>query len=489
MRSVELLAPAKDAITGRAAIDHGADAVYIGAQRFGARAAATNSIEDIRELTTYAHTFGAKVYVTINTLLYDNELNEAQEMICALDEIPVDGILVQDERVAEMVKKTAHLELHSSTQMDNRTADDVKARAKEGYKRVVVARELPISEIADIHAQVPNIEIEAFIHGALCVAYSGKCYASEYCFGRSANRGECAQFCRLPFTLTDAEGNIIVTDKHLLSLKDMNRSEHIEALLDAGVTSLKIEGRLKDVNYVKNVTAAYNNILNSIIARRPQDYKRVAEGKCYYTFTPDLSKTFNRTYTSYFANGGREHIASINTPKAVGQRIGIMEAIDSRTITLKTNEKISNGDGLCFFDNQGKLQGFRVNKVSEKRIFPHIMPQGTRVGAEVFRNNDVAFNKILEQSNNPRKIPVTIAINASPSGFTITAEAAKAVTYSFNCEHTAAQTPQHENIARVLSKLGDTHFVCEKVKIPEDFSFFIPASVLTAARRQLMTML
>jgi putative protease len=321
VRALELLAPAKNLECGIAAIDHGADAVYIGASRFGARAAVGNSIEDIQELCEYAHPFGAKVYVTVNTILYDDELDDTRKLLSGLKKAGVDAILVQDMAIREM---NDGLTLHASTQTDNRTPQKVKWLRDIGFSRVVLARELSVDEIAEIHRQVPDVELEVFVHGALCVSYSGICYASQYCFGRSANRGECAQFCRMKFSLQDADGREMERDRYLLSLKDMNQSDSLEELIAAGATSFKIEGRLKDISYVKNVTASYSLRLNEIIRKNPNKYCRSSKGICTYTFTPDLRKTFNRGYTHYFLHGRQPDIASFDTPKAMGEYVGVV---------------------------------------------------------------------------------------------------------------------------------------------------------------------
>ena len=313
MTSRELLAPAKNLECGMAAIDHGADAVYIGAPRFGARAAVGNSIDDISQLCDYAHQFSAKVYVTVNTILYDSELDEVRQLMQRLAEIGVDAILVQDMALLNL--HYSPITLHASTQTDNRTPEKVRWLRDIGFSRVVLARELSAAEIAEIHRQVPDIELEVFVHGALCVSYSGQCYASQHCFGRSANRGECAQFCRMKFSLVDAEGRAVVHDRYLLSLKDMNQYSQLEQLVEAGATSFKIEGRLKDVGYVKNVTAAYSKALNAVINKYPDKYCRASRGHCTYTFQPDLQKTFNRGFTTYFLHGRQPEIFSPDTPK------------------------------------------------------------------------------------------------------------------------------------------------------------------------------
>ena len=361
MRKLELLAPAKDLKCGIAAIDCGADAVYIGAARFGARQAVGNSIDDINELCEYAHKFGCKVYVTVNTIIYDNELEDTQKLLNELGRIGVDAILVQDMGITKL-QLPQDVDLHASTQTDNRSAEKVEWLARHNFDRVVLARELSLEEIRIIHQRVPQTELEVFVHGALCVSYSGVCYASEYCFGRSANRGACAQFCRMKFDLTDKDGNEIINQAHLLSLKDMCRIDSLELLADAGVTSFKIEGRLKDINYVRNVTAAYSNQLNEIISRRGSEYKRASSGVCDIRFTPNLNKTFNRGFTDYFLNGRTSDLASFYTPKAMGEYVGKVKEIRGNSFNVAGTTSFANGDGLCFINSNNELEGFRINR-------------------------------------------------------------------------------------------------------------------------------
>ena len=334
-----------------AAIDHGADAVYIGASRFGARAAVGNSVDDIRKLCDYAHPFGVKVYVTVNTIIYDEELEATRQLLTALSEVGADAILIQDMAVLQMMKDLP-MAAHASTQTDNRTVEKVRWLHNLGFSRVVLARELSLDEIRAIHSQVPDVELEVFVHGALCVSYSGLCYASQCCFGRSANRGECAQFCRMPFSLQDATGREVLHDRYLLSLKDMNRSNHLEELVEAGATSFKIEGRLKDISYVKNVTAAYSQQLNELIRRHPDQYCRSSQGRCHYTFTPDLNRTFNRGYTTYFLHGRKPDIASFDTPKAIGEYVGVVKEMRHDSFNVAGVASFTNGDGLCFLDEE-----------------------------------------------------------------------------------------------------------------------------------------
>jgi len=483
LTSLELLAPAKNLACGIAAIDHGADAVYIGAPRFGARAAAGNSIEDISQLCRYAHLFGAKVYVTLNTIIYDDELASVGEVISQLEQAGVDAILVQDMAVLSMLKQQSTMALHASTQTDNRTAAKVRWLQDIGFSRAVLARELSAQEIAAIHREVPDIELEVFVHGALCVSYSGLCYASEYCFRRSANRGECAQFCRMRFSLFDADGKEIEHERYLLSLKDMNQSDNLQKLVEAGATSFKIEGRLKDVAYVKNVTAAYSERLNEIIRQHPDQYCRASKGHCEYTFKPDLNRTFNRGYTTYFLNGRQQDIASFDTPKAVGEFVGTVKEIRGNSFNVVGVTSFANGDGLCFLNEDRKFEGLRANRVEGNRIYPFKMPPNLRPGMALYRNNDQEFERVLSKPSATRKIPVTIALRDVADGFELSANG---TTVHVAAEHQIAQKSPRENIIRQLSKLGETIFECEGVDVPEDFNFFIPNSQLSEMRRQLV---
>ena len=482
MTALELLAPAKNLACGIAAIDHGADAVYIGAPKFGARAAVGNSIEDIRALCDYAHQYGAKIYVTLNTIVYDEELEEAQRLIDRLAGIGVDAILVQDMGLLPFMQGQP-FELHASTQTDNRTAEKVRWLQQVGFSRAVLARELSADEIATIHQEVPDMELEVFVHGALCVSYSGICYASQHCFQRSANRGECAQFCRMRFSLVDSDGVEIEHERYLLSLKDMNQHDNLERLVEAGAVSFKIEGRLKDVAYVKNVTAAYSERLNAIIRQHPDLYCRASKGHCTYTFTPNLNRTFNRGYTTYFVNGRQPDIASFDTPKAVGEFVGRVKEIRHDSFNVAGTASFANGDGLCFLNADRQFEGFRANRVVGNRIYPFKMPAGLRPGMALYRNNDQEFERVLSKPSATRKIPVTIALRAVDDGFELRAEG---VILHVAAAHELAQKSPRENLIRQLSKLGDTIYECQQVDIPEDFQFFIPNSQLSDMRRQLV---
>ena len=482
MTPLELLAPAKNLACGIAAIDHGADAVYIGAPKFGARAAVGNSIDDIRQLCEYAHQFDAKIYVTLNTIVYDDELEQVRGLIDELAAIGVDAVLVQDMGLLQFMDGKP-FEIHASTQTDNRTVEKVRWLQQLGFSRAVLARELSADEIAEIHRQVPDIELEVFVHGALCVSYSGICYASQHCFQRSANRGECAQFCRMRFSLVDAEGTEVEHERYLLSLKDMNQSDNLEKFIEAGAVSFKIEGRLKDVAYVKNVTAAYSERLNAFIRKHPDEYCRASKGRCEYTFTPNLNRTFNRGYTTYFVNGRQPDIASFDTPKAVGEFVGRVKEIRNDSFNVAGTASFANGDGLCFLNSDRQFEGFRANRVAGNRIFPFKMPAGLRPGMALYRNNDQEFERILSKPSSTRKIAISIALRAVDDGFELSANG---VTVHFDAEHQMAQKSPRENIVRQLSKLGDTIYECAEVVVPDDFNFFIPNSQLSDMRRQLV---
>ena len=481
-RKIELLAPAKNLECGIAAIDHGADAVYIGAPKFGARAAAVNSLEDIAVLVEYAHLYNARIYVTVNTILKDEELQETEKMIWALFRAGVDALIVQDMGITGL--NLPPIPLHASTQMDNRTVEKVRFLADAGFRQVVLARELSLREISKIHEACPDVPLEIFVHGALCVSYSGQCYVSQACFGRSANRGECAQFCRLPFSLVDAEGRVIVKDKHLLSLKDLNQSDELEALLDAGASSFKIEGRLKDVSYVKNVTAAYRRKLDAIFARR-KEYARASSGSCRYAFNPQLDKSFSRGFTHYYLHGRTKDVFSFDTPKSLGEEMGTMKEARGNYLTVAGLKSFNNGDGVCYIDEQGRLQGFRINRVEGNKLYPQEMPR-IKPRTVLYRNFDHEFEKILARKSSERRIAVSVRLTDTPFGFalTLTDEDDNSVTLSLAREKEPARTPQEENLKTQLAKFGNTPF--EAVRIDIDFAgnWFLPASVLADFRRQ-----
>ena len=481
-RKIELLAPARNVETAIAAIDSGADAVYIGAAQFGARQAAGNTVEDIARLVEYAHIFGVKVYVTLNTILTDEEIEPAERLITELYKVGVDALIVQDFAITKM--NIPPIQLHCSTQMDNCTVEKVRFLAQTGFPRVVLARELSLQQIAEIHKAVPHTELEVFVHGALCVSYSGRCYASQHCFGRSANRGACAQFCRLPFTLVDADGNVIKKDKHLLSLKDMNRSAMLEEMLDAGVTSLKIEGRLKDSSYVKNITAYYRRSLDDIFARRAC-YTRASYGSVAPHFTPSPAKSFNRGFTNYFLDGKRGDITSFDTPKSIGEYVGRVKFV-SRSFFTVTGGTFNNGDGACFIAPDGKLQGFHINKAEGNRVFPQNMP-ALQPGTIIYRNYDCEFERTLSRPLSPRRLSIALEFAATPAGFSLTATTESGITCTVDAamEKEEARAPQQGNINTQLKKWGNTPFEASSITVGYGENWFVPSSLLSDMRRRL----
>ena len=486
LRKIELLAPARNLECGIEAVNHGADAVYIGAPKFGARAAATNSMDDIGRLTDYAHLYGVRIYVTVNTILKDEELKETEDMIWELYRRGVDALIVQDMGLTRL--NLPPIPLHASTQMDNRTAGKVRFLAEAGFRQVVLARELSLDEIAAIHKACPDTPLEVFVHGALCVSYSGQCYASQACFGRSANRGECAQFCRLPFSLVDADGRVVVKDKHLLSLKDMSRLDMLEQLLDAGVTSLKIEGRLKDVAYVKNVTAAYSQRLDAILKRR-KEYVRASSGTCRLDFRPQPEKSFSRGFTHYFLEGRGEDIASFDTPKSLGEAMGTLKEQRGGWVSVAGVKPFHNGDGVCYLDEQGRLQGFRINRVEGNKLFPAGNVARIRPRTPLFRNLDQEFERALARKSAERKIGVRLRLEENAFGFSLTAddEDDNRVTLAFGYAKERARTPQVENLRTQLAKLGGTPYeLTEPAEIALTEEWFVPSSVVADWRRQVV---
>lgn len=481
-RSIELLAPAKNLECGIEAVNHGADAVYIGAPRFGARAAAGNSLEDIEALVKYAHIYNVRIYVTVNTILKDEELKDTEAMIWDLYRAGVDALIVQDMGITRL--NLPPIALHASTQMDNRTARKVKFLSEAGFSQVVLARELTLDEIAAIHAACPDTPLEVFVHGALCVSYSGQCYASQACFGRSANRGECAQFCRLGFDMVDADGKVMAHGKHLLSLKDMNQSENLEALLDAGVSSLKIEGRLKDVSYVKNVTAYYRQKLDAILKRR-KEYIRASSGTVKLAFRPQLDKSFSRGFTDYFIHGRNSGIFSFDTPKSLGEEVGVVKEIRGNYLTVAGVKPFANGDGLCYLDERGKLHGFRVNRVDGNKLFPQEMPV-VKPKTKLYRNFDQEFDRVMQKKSAERRISVAIQLEENNFGFTLTLcdEDDNRVSLTLQREKEPARTPQSENLKNQLGKLGNTPFEAGEISINFSENWFIPSSEIADLRRR-----
>ena len=483
MPSVELLSPAKNKECGIAAINHGADAVYIGAPMFSARASAGNSVEDIESLVQYAHRYRAKVLVALNTVLTDEQLPEAEKIIRRIYEAGADALIVQDMGILQF--NLPPIALHASTQTDNRNLEKVRFLEQTGFSRVVLARELSLSEISDIAANT-HVELEAFVHGSLCVSYSGQCYISQAICGRSANRGECAQFCRLPYDLLDASGKVLVENKHLLSLKDLNLSAYLEDMIDVGVSSFKIEGRLKDADYVKNITAFYRQKLDGILENKT-NYRKSSFGKTTFFFEPDPAKSFNRGFTDYFLNERGRDIIQPNTPKSLGERIGEVKNTARNYFELSENIKINNGDGICFISRQGDLEGFRVNRAENNRIYPAEMP-ALYPGAIIYRNYDFEFEKTLKQKTSERKIALDILFSETESGFSIHLTDEEGIASNFQVKHEKqlAQKPDGvvENIKNQLSKLGNTIYEARFVDVQLKELCFFPNSVLNEWRRQ-----
>ncbi|HPG40622.1 MAG TPA: U32 family peptidase [bacterium] len=479
--SIELLAPARDPDAGIAALHCGADAVYIGAPRFGARARVGNTLPGIEKLLHEAHKYWAKIYVTVNTLLTDRELPEAVILIRQLYEMGVDGVIIQDAGLLEC--DLPPIPLIASTQMHNHTPDRVAFLEKIGIRRVILARELSLEEIRAIRAAT-TIELEFFVHGALCVSYSGQCYMSYAIGGRSGNRGECAQPCRRKYSLIDADGKTIINDRYLLSLRDLNLSNHLGALLDAGITSFKIEGRLKDENYVKNVVSAYRRLLDTELQQR--QWRRSSSGMSEIDFVPDLDKNFNRGYTSYFLSGRSKELASLDTPKMIGQLLGKVTAMDDNSFTLETQAVLTAGDGLAFFDSNNELAGTFVNRVAGPWIFPEKM-QGIAPGTILYRNRDQAFQKQVSSSRPRRYIPVTIQCAATATGLAVTMTDADGTMAAAElvAEKVRSEKPQAmlATLVKQLGKLGDSEFKAQ-VHIDGAEQYFYTVAQLNALRRE-----
>ena len=490
---ISLLAPARDLEVGKAAIDAGADAVYIGAPEFGARQAASNSIEDIAALVQYAHRFGVQVLVTLNTLLHDHEFPRACALAHELYKVGVDALIIQDLRLLEY--DLPPIRLHASTQCDNRTPEQVHYLQQLGFRRVVLARELSIEQIQAIKSEVlDSIELEAFVHGALCVSYSGRCYLSEVLMGRSANRGCCAQLCRQRYDLLDKDGNEIMDNygqpihqRYLLSLQDMDRSLHLAQMIEAGITTFKIEGRLKDRDYVTNIVAYYRQLLDQLLAAKPNLQQASTASIQTYNFTPNPAKTFHRGQTAYFLHKRTPQMANWETPKSTGEKIGRVVAIrkDAICVQLQPNIILRNGDGICFGD-----KGFAINHVDGEWIYPNQMPNIQR-GTILYRNLDTEFLRSLQAK---RQIPVDICFEVIPQGYRLTIGDK---TTDFVAEHQEAQNKERalQTIIQQLSKLGDTEFVVRNIQVinnnqlcSEVFPYFIPISQLNQWRRELMSL-
>lgn len=487
MKKIELLSPAKNVETGIAAIDHGADAVYIGGPVFGAREKAVNSIADIEKLCKYAALYDAKVYVTLNTLLFDNELEQARKIVCDCWNIGVDAMIIQDMALLQM--DLPPIALHASTQCHNNTVEKVKFLEKMGFSQVVLARELTINEIKEISDNT-DVSLEFFVHGALCVCYSGQCYMSYYIGGRSANRGACAQPCRLSWDLVDENDSLLIKNKHLLSLKDLNNSKNIRSLMDAGISSFKIEGRLKDIDYVKNTTAYYRKAIDDVLDS-DSEYVRSSRGNSFFTFIPSLEKSFSRGFSDYFLNGRQKDIDSPYSPKSMGEYIGKVTNVGRNSLTVMTSKTLHNGDGLCFIDKDRQIQGFLVNGVDGKTVIPNQMRPVTK-DTDIYRNSDPVRMKSLEQSKNCRKIDIKLRLFDTDNGYSMSVGFYYGdlhdITMSFPTKKIIAdnKSAATDNIRRKATQWGDTPFNIKEFVLDMSETYFIPASVLGNMKRVLV---
>lgn len=488
-RPIELLAPARDAAIAIEAIKHGADAVYMGGPSHGARSAATNSVDDIARVADYAHRFNVRVYVTLNTLIYEDELRQVEAVVSQLYDAGVDALIVQDMALLEM--DIPPIQLHASTQCDICSAEKARFLQDVGFSQLVLPRELSLEEIRQIRT-VTDVPLEAFVHGALCVSYSGDCQAGYAAMGRSANRGECPQICRLKYDLTDCKGNTLVKNKHLLSLRDLNRSTDIYEMLEAGVSSLKIEGRLKDMSYVKNTVAAYRAIIDDIIRENPDKYSRASSGHCDVSFKPDLSKSFNRGFTSYFLNGVNSvnKMAALDTPKMVGERVGVISGGHGKTIKARLNARLHNGDGIGFFIESDEFDGFRVNRVDGNSL--HLAsPMAIKTGTVIYRNYDKEWNDSLAGETSQRYVNVRMSVKSVGNdhiSLTISDERGNCVTKTAEVELSPAKSPQEDARRRVLTKAGDTIYRVDSVD-DKLGNLFVPSSVMTRLRRETLCLL
>ena len=481
IRNIELLAPAKDYLSAVDAIDCGADAIYIGAGRFGARYAATNTTEDIARVVEYAHRFGVKVYVTLNTLLFDDELHEALSQAEALVAAGVDALIVQDMAYCRMGLKAP---LHASTQTACSTVEQVQFFEKVGFERAILERNLSAAEIANIR-KGSTVELEAFIHGAICVCHSGRCYLSRSMSERSGNRGQCSQPCRLPYDLTDGNGTIYIKGKHLLSVCDLDLSERVGVMLDAGVNSFKIEGRLKDRVYLRNIVSHYRRLLDKQIALR-KDCKRASVGNSQINFDPNPAKSFTRGGGIYLFDGKRAGVASFDTPKALGEKLGRVTKVARGRFMLDSRATIANGDGICFITN-GEAVGTNINATDGGWITPNRI-DGIEVDTEIYRNYDRIFSLSVERSRIRRAITTTISIAFTESTITATATDSSGVSTNITTDYASDEAKNTEKMKSVIleqmSKSGDTIFDVTEVAVKD--VRFVPASIVAQVRRELL---
>ncbi len=488
-KKVEILAPAKNLVQGIAAINAGADAVYIGAPQFGARSNATNSIEDIEELVQYAHLFKAQVFVVVNTILYDHELEDCKKMIHELYAIGVDALIVQDMAVMEM--DLPPIVIHASTQANNRDPKHVKFLADAGMKRVVLARELNLDQIKDI-AKATDVELEFFVSGALCVSFSGNCYMSIANGERSANRGSCAQNCRLPYNLVDGTGKTLIANSHLLSIKDLDLSDQLPNLIEAGVTSFKIEGRLKDMVYVKNNTSFLRKKLDAFLENNDQ-FQKASSGRTFFNFDAEMDRSFNRGYTDYFVNKRTEKIGSWDSPKSQGQYIGKLIETKANGYIIENYEKLNNGDGLYFLNENNEPDGMQINIIVNNIVVPNTfknIPSGT----VIYRNSDAEFNRLVERDDSAvRKIGVNLTFTETNDGFMLVAidEDGHQSISSFESVKELAKNEESTtpNIIKNLSKTGGTPFIVDGVKVEFSQNWFLPISKVNEVRRVVLEQL
>lgn len=488
-KKVEILAPAKNLVQGMAAINAGADAVYIGAPQFGARSNATNSIEDIAAMVEYAHLFKAQVFVVINTILYDHELEDCKKLIHELYAIGVDALIVQDMAVLEM--DLPPIVIHASTQANNRDPKHVKFLADAGMKRVVLARELNLDQIKEIHA-ASDVELEFFVSGALCVSFSGNCYMSIAGGERSANRGSCAQNCRLPYNLIDGTGKTLIANSHLLSIKDLDLSDQLPNLIEAGITSFKIEGRLKDMVYVKNNTSYLRKKLDAFLEHNDQ-YQKASSGRTFYNFDPEMDRSFNRGYTDYFVNKRKEKIGSWESPKSQGQLIGKLIETKANGYVIENYEKLNNGDGLYFINEQNEPDGMQINIIVNNIVVPNTF-KSIPAGTVIYRNSDAEFNRLVERDDSAvRKIGVKLKFSETPDGFELLAtdEDGHQSHSSFvaNKEQAKNEESTTPNIKKNLSKTGNTPFIVDDITVEFSQNWFLPISKINEIRRVVLEQL
>ncbi|CAH0995997.1 23S rRNA 5-hydroxycytidine synthase [Emticicia aquatica] len=489
-RKIEILAPAKNLVQGMAAINAGADAVYIGAPQFGARTNATNSVEDIAEMVRYAHLFKAQVFVVINTILYDNELEQCKKLIYELYDIGVDALIVQDMAIMEM--DLPPIVIHASTQANNRDPKHVKFLKDAGMKRVVLARELNLDQVREI-SEATDVELEFFVSGALCVSFSGNCYMSIAGGERSANRGSCAQNCRLPYHLIDGTGKTLIANSHLLSIKDLDLSDQLPNLIEAGVTSFKIEGRLKDIVYVKNNTSFLRKKLDAFLENNTEKYQKASSGRTFYNFEPEMDRSFNRGYTDYFVNKRKEKIGNWESPKSQGQLIGKVLEVKANGYIIENYEKLNNGDGLYFINANGEADGAQINIIINNVVVPNTF-KPLPVGTVIYRNSDAEFNKMVEKENSAvRKIAVKLSFTETPDGFQLLVidEDGHQNIVAMNTEKVLANTQESvvPNIKKNLAKTGNTPFVVDEITVELTQNWFLPISKVNEIRREVLEQL